>query len=271
MITQKICKILAGLAFIVVLPLTTHAQSLTFNVTTVTYNGTYSPKHVFAIWITNTSGAYVQTINRQSSEYTKYLTNWIGKTGWTSSGKAHETDGTTGATLSSHNYSYTSSSKTTARIPFVWNCKDYNGNLVDDGTYFIHVEFTEKNTTGVTAKYTFVKGATNQSTSFSNASSNFINASLIYTAPATALTTTETADFALAYNNTDRNLQLSWDPASRSEVLLQLINLNGQILYQTNLLGTGNASTHIPYCPKGFYLIRLTDNEGWSQTKKVLL
>lgn len=268
--TPALKKILIGLIAASLSTGFASAQSMSFTVTTKSSNGSTGSVNVFALWITNSAGAYVKTINRQSKNYTSSLTNWFSN----SANKA--TDGTTGATLPSHNYAYTSTAKTTKRIPFTWNFKNYLGALMPDGTYFINIEFKEENTSRQYVKYSFTKGATNYTTTpmgtmMSGTASCFTNPSLVYTAPAVALTTTEVTNFDFTYNRSDRNLQLEYDPASHSDIKLQLVNLKGQTLYSTALKGTGKESTLLPNCTPGIYMIRLTDNNGWSQTRKLML
>jgi hypothetical protein len=239
------------------------AQTVIFNVTTVTYSGNYAPKNCFVIWVTNASGTYVKTINRQSKNYTSYLTNWYSN----SSNKT--TDGVTGATLNSHNYAYTTQGGSISRIPFSWNCQDYNGNTVADGTYYINVEFTEHNGTGKTAKYTFVKGSTDQSISYSNVSSYFTNATLSYTAPATALKNTTTESIHIFYQKEDKTLQIQYDETSHSQVQLALYNLAG-VSCKRQILTSGESTLDLSKLLNGLYIVKLTDTNGCLKIQKIL-
>lgn len=250
----------------------TWAQSLSFSASTVTTNSS-KPANVFACWITDSiTGKYIMTINRQSTTagYTASLTNWKTSTGWTKTGLACQNDGITGATLISLNQTYNG---TTKRIPFIWNCKNSMGTLVPDGKYIVHVEFAQENATVQHETFVFTKG----STSSTIIPSSKINSSYItitafaYTAPTVALTTAEVTNFDFIYSRKDRNLELEYDPASHSNIHLQLINLKGQTIYDTSLKGSGKESTQLPTCTPGIYLLRLTDKEGWSQTQKMVL
>jgi len=247
-------------------PFRLDAQSLSFNVTTKTYNGQYAPKHCFALWITDASGNYVKTINRQSKNYTRYLTNWVSGSG------SKTTDGMTGASLTSHNYAYTSSSKTTQRIPFTWDFLDYNGTLVDDGTYYINIEFTESNATGKTVKYAFTKGISSYSGSLTpvSSSSYFSNATIAYTAPATSLEKTETSGFKAICTRSDRTLHLSYDPALHYAVRLQLFNLKGQSVYQT-MLDSPDYQICLSMLTNGIYFVKFIDEEGLCAIEKIVL
>lgn len=86
-----------------------------------------------------------------------------------------------------------------------------------------------------------------------------------------ALTTTQVTNFDFTYSRIDRTLQLQYDAANHSSIELWLVNLKGQTIYRFSLKDSGKESTLLPACPQGIYLIRLTDKEGWSQTRKLLL
>lgn len=244
------------------------AQSMSFTVSTKNTSGSTGNPSVFALWITNSAGAYVKTINRQSKNYTSDLSSWVSNSG------SKTTDGLTGASLPSHNYAY--SSGTIKRIPFTWDFKNYQGTLVADGTYYINIEFKEENTSRQYIKYAFTKGTTTYTvaptgTMMTGTASCFTSPSLVYTAPTVALTTTEATNFDYSYSRSDRSLQLQYDAANHRSVQLQLVNLKGQTVHRSSLKGSGNETLQLPAFATGLYLLRLTDGEGWSQTKKLLL
>lgn len=117
------------------------AGSLSVNVTTSTYKGSYAPKHVLAIWVESTSGTFVKSLVVNAAARKQYLTNWL------KSSSSNTTDATVGATLSSH-----------AAKACVWNGTDVSGSVVGDGTYNLRVEFTESDATGKIATFPFNKG-----------------------------------------------------------------------------------------------------------------
>lgn len=248
------------------------AQSMSFSVTTKTYNGNYKPKHVLACWISSstnltTSASFVRTINFQSNNgdgATARLVNWV------KNSASNKTDAITGATLGSHNQATTGG---ISRIPFTWNFKNKNGVVVADGTYYINIEFTESNAAGQIIQYPVIKGTASYTIAPTPVAANayFTGPSLVYTAPTVALTTTEVTNFDFVYSPSDRNLQLEYDAANHTGIELQLINLKGQTVFNKALKGFGKETTQLPACQKGIYLIRLTDKEGWSQTHKLLL
>jgi hypothetical protein len=234
------------------------AQSLTFSVTTKTYYGSYAAKHVLACWITNSAGVYQYNLKRYGTNYLTSLTNWTA-----CSSTTKKTDGTTSATLTSH-----------SNLSFSWNCKNTAGTVVPDGLYYINVEFTEQEGTKQFVKYSFTKGTTAiTSTAPTVVTSNgYYSTPLItYTAPTVALTPTEATDFEYIYSRSERSLQLAYDAANHNSIKLQLVNLKGQTVYTIGLKGSGKETVQLPDCGKGIYLLRLTDKEGWSQTKKLLL
>lgn len=122
--------------------------TLTAKVTTSSYNGQYAPSNVVAIWVESSSGTFVKTLLVKAAQRKAYLTNW------TNSSAGNTTDANTGATVHSHS-AYTVS----------WNGKNASGTTVGDGAYNVCVEFTENNSTGKYATFSFTKGvaADNQS------------------------------------------------------------------------------------------------------------
>jgi len=121
-------------------------------VSTSTYNGPYAPKHVFAAWITNSSGTFIKSLMVYAAARKSDLTYWK------ASSSGNTTDATTGATLSSHS-SHTLN----------WNGTNTSGAVVDDGDYKLNVEFTESNGTGKYTTFTFKKGSSTASLTSSTA------------------------------------------------------------------------------------------------------
>jgi hypothetical protein len=138
--------------------------SLSVSATTTTYNGTFAPRHVLAIWVESSSGTFVKTLLEDGRQRQYYLSNWYNAT---TSGST--IDAITDATLSSHG------TKTCT-----WNGKDVGENVVGDGSYQICMEFTEHDGTGKFARFTFTKGTT-ASTLTPAGQSNFSAVSLKWT------------------------------------------------------------------------------------------
>lgn len=118
---------------------------LTFTVRTVTDNGTYSPKHVLAIWVEDANG-FVKTRKAMANQRKQYLYTWKAASNY------NVVDAITGSTLTSHQ---------THTVE--WNCTDLSGNIVPDGDYTVWVEFTGKHAQGPLYNLTFTKGPNTQS------------------------------------------------------------------------------------------------------------
>ena len=134
------------------------AGTLTVTTTTSTYNGNFSPRHVLAIWVENNSGAFVKTLLVNAQARRQYLTNWYNST---SSGNT--TNATTGATLNSHGV-----------VTCSWGGTDVTGNVVNNGTYKVCMEFTENDGTGKFSSFNFAKD-TLTTTQTPSEQSNFSN------------------------------------------------------------------------------------------------
>lgn len=104
--------------------------TMTFTVRTVTYNGSYHPNNIGAIWITNSSNQFVKTIKVWASERRSNLVKWV------QSSSNNTTGAITGATLTSHQlHSVT------------WNGKNSLNASIPDGSYNVNVEYTESSST----------------------------------------------------------------------------------------------------------------------------
>jgi len=149
-LSRRMKKFWIGTWFLLLLvSVTLNAQTsgvLTVSTTTKTYNGQYAPKNIMAIWIEDSSGAFVKTLLAYTSntKYRSYLSNWKSAT----SSTYNTVDATTGATRSSH-----------GTRSCTWNGTNTSGTLVADGTYTVKMEMTESNATGKIGSFTFTKGS----------------------------------------------------------------------------------------------------------------
>lgn len=119
---------------------------VTFSVRTVTFNGTYSPKNVIAIWVKDAQGNFVISRKVMAANRKQHLVQWVASSG------NNVVNAITGATLTSHQ-----------QHTINWDCRNQDGNLVPDGDYEIFVEFTERNSAnggaaGPSTKVLFTKG-----------------------------------------------------------------------------------------------------------------
>jgi len=107
------------------------AGSVEFTATTKSAKGKYAPRHVVAIWVTDSKGGFVKTLEVRGRKMKKHLRTW------TAQSKNSEVDAITGATLKTH-----------LAHTVTWDCRDIRGALLPDGEYQIHVELTDKNGQG---------------------------------------------------------------------------------------------------------------------------
>ncbi len=123
---------------------------LSMQVTTVTQGGRYAPKNVGAIWVEDSSGKWVYTL-----EYWDGFINAQWLTAYQASGgpayvpvfSTIPPDVTASATLNAHK---------THNV--TWSLKDSKGNTVPDGAYKLVVEVTEYSGTGKSQSYDFNVG-----------------------------------------------------------------------------------------------------------------
>jgi hypothetical protein len=105
--------------------------TVTFTVTTSPSGQEYDPRHVLAIWVTDTSNRFVKTVKKMAEAREQYLYTWRAASG------GNEVDAITGATLSTHR-----------THTVTWDCTDASGATVPDGDYRIRVEFTAEHAQG---------------------------------------------------------------------------------------------------------------------------
>ncbi len=99
---------------------------LTFSFTTSNINGeSYSPSHVFAVWIEDGNGTFVNTLMVYARERIGYLEKFNGSSG------GYKVDAITGETLHAH----TSHTAT-------WNMKDFLTDVVGNGDYKLCFEMS---------------------------------------------------------------------------------------------------------------------------------
>lgn len=103
------------------------ACTVTFTITTGPGTGTYAPKNVTAMWIADSAGTLVKTLEVYASIRMINLLKWEAASGGTI-----PPDAVTGATLPNH-----------IQHIGTWNCKDGNGNIVPDGQYQAFMEWVD--------------------------------------------------------------------------------------------------------------------------------
>lgn len=109
-------------------PSTSTEGTLTFTVKSITNNSTYSPKNVFAIWITDSMGTFVKSCKVMAASRKKHLVKW------NASSVGNTVNAITGSTLSNHQ---------THTIE--WDGTNVSGVTVPDGPYKVCVEYSSTN------------------------------------------------------------------------------------------------------------------------------
>lgn len=123
------------------------AGTLTFNVSPVAHTGFNANDHYVAIWLENSSTAFVKTKLKKADNHgtSSHLLVWKAKS------TSNVVDATVGASLTSY-----------TPLSITWNGTDVSGAIVPDGTYKVWVEFTwNHGATGVgttTTSIQFTKG-----------------------------------------------------------------------------------------------------------------
>lgn len=123
-------------------PAASALSKLSFSVTTATLGGRYSPRNIYAIWVTDAQGKFVKTLAKFARIRARYLTGWNAASG------GNVVDAVTGATVTSHG----------ARMA-TWDLTDVSKKAVPDGDYKIVVELTDADKTGASTSIPFTKGA----------------------------------------------------------------------------------------------------------------
>jgi hypothetical protein len=116
------------------------ACSVAFSVTTTTILGSYSPKNVGAIWVTDGNDKFIKTLQVWGAKRRRHLDRWVSSSG------QNTVDAITGATMSGH-----------GTRTVTWNCTNANRTAVADGPLRVYVELTEDNNPGQTISVDFVK------------------------------------------------------------------------------------------------------------------
>ena len=120
--------------------------SLGVSVTTTQPGGKYRPRNVGAIWIADSTGRFVKSLDVWGNRRLSHVTAWTAATK-AAGVSGNKVDAVTSATLSAHR-----------AHNVTWNCKDYAGKVAPDDTYRVYFEVTDSNNTGPNHFETFTKG-----------------------------------------------------------------------------------------------------------------
>ncbi|MDA3822294.1 MAG: DUF2271 domain-containing protein [Bacteroidales bacterium] len=110
------------------------------SVTSKANGNAFSPKHVLAIWVEDNSATFVKTLKLQADKRKQYLYTW------NNISAGNTTDATTGATLNSHQ-----------AHTLTWDCTNVAGEVIEDGTYTINIEYTSEHKQGPLTSIEFTK------------------------------------------------------------------------------------------------------------------
>jgi flagellar hook assembly protein FlgD len=199
-----------------------------FTVKTVTYNGTYAPRHVFAIWIVDGNNQYVTSLKVRAANYKSKLNKWKSYTNG-----VIPVDAISGATLTSHQ-----------QHTVAWNGKNTSGNMVTDGTYHVYVEFNETNLLSGNPYISvpFIKGTTSQTVT-PNPTSYFQNIRLDFFAPTiTGISDKENQRELKIYPNPVKDVAtIELELQSPGQLTMEIFDLSGKNVhtFHAGQYGTG--------------------------------
>ncbi|OYT17098.1 MAG: hypothetical protein B7C24_04260 [Bacteroidetes bacterium 4572_77] len=120
---------------------------LQITTTTSQAGGSYAPKNILAVWVENPQGEFVKTLMAYANSRITFLNMWQASTAEAGS-EFNTVDAITGPTKNNHSSRYCT-----------WNGTNYNGEAVDNGSYYLWMELTDKHATGNYVSFEFVKEA----------------------------------------------------------------------------------------------------------------
>jgi len=252
-------KIVFSALIILVLILTTmigSSQSVTFNVTTVTDNGTFSPKHVLAIWIKSSNGSFVKSVKVDAAKRIQYLYKWNKSSG------DNTVDAVTGATLTAHQ-SHT----------VTWNCKNTSNVVVPNGDYKIMIEYTDQHAQGPIDSIAFTISGNLQHVT--QPDQNYFKAiSLDFTPSTTGIADNLTANQVLSVypNPSNGLLNVSLSSEETGDVNLKIVDLSGKVVYKEYIQSAklANYPIQLKSCIPGLYIMELLINHKVISQKVIL-
>lgn len=221
--------------------------SLTVTTTTSEAGGNYSPRNIVAIWVEDNAGNFVKTLLAYANNRKTHLNTWQASTA--AAGSEYNTvDAITGSTKSNHGTRTCS-----------WDGTDFEGTDMADGTYYIWMELTDKNSTGNYSSFAFTKGEEQENITPLNEPS--FSAIEIDWLPSTIGIGDEilSSDFKIFPNPTPGIFTIT----GKKIVDVKITNANGQLIYQ------GSPDVDISEQSEGIYFILIETEEG-SVTKKII-
>ena len=218
--------------------------TLSFSVTT-TSTGGYSPAHVMAIWIENSTTSFIKTkIRYSNSENLDHLQTWVTKSG------QNVVDAITGATRTTH-----------GTITFLWNGTNVAGTVVPDGDYSIWLEMSWASslTTGKTVNsFPFTKGTAIFHSTPAN-TANFLSPVIDWTPASTAVEgLLENKDIVVYPNPSSGLINIDFKNPHQ-EGLMEVISINGKVVYAEKIsdVPAGKRTFDLSSLSDGIYFCRL--------------
>lgn len=221
--------------------------TLTVTTTTSATGGNYAPRNVVAIWIEDEAGNFVKTLLAYANNRKTHLNTWQASTA--AAGSEYNTvDAITGATKSNHGTRTCN-----------WDGSSFEGTDMADGTYYVWMELTDKNSTGNFSSFSFTKGEEQENITPLNEPS--FSAIEIDWLPSTIGISDQmlSSDFKIFPNPTPGIFTVSGEKIVEVEVL----TTRGQLIYK------GKADVDISTHPNGVYFVLVKTEKG-SVTKKII-
>jgi len=211
--------------------------TLSVAVTTSSAGGNYAPRNIVAIWVEDSSGNFVKTLLAYAASRKTHLNNW--ETSTTSAGNVYNvTDAISGATQSAH-----------GTRTCTWNGTDFSGKMVADGNYNLRMELTDKNSTGNSVSFTFIKSTSNQKLTPANVPS-FSSVSIEWKNLATEVIHKQTkSNTIVVYPNPGTGI---FNIIGEDIKSVQVRDLSGKIILKTK-----SPVIDLSNQPKGIYLFTI--------------
>jgi len=222
------------------------AQSVTFNVTTATDNGSFSPKHVLAIWVKDANGNFVKSLKVMANTRIQYLYKW------NKSSAGNKVDAITGATLTSHQ-SHT----------VTWNCKNTSNAIVPDGTYKMMIEFTDMHAQGPIDSISFTISSNSQHLTQTD-QSYFKNISLDFTPVSTGVTDNQIGNQTLSiFPNPNRGqFFINFTTEEKGDANLKVFEISGRLIHSEtiSISKLTNYPININNYSRGIHIVEISIN-----------
>ena len=221
-----------------------------FTIKTVTTGLAYAPRHVLAIWITNSDNLqHIRTLKVRAATYKGMLYKWK-----TYTSGVVPSDAISGASLTSHQ-----------THTVVWNGRDASGNVVPDGVYNLWVEFNETNVSGnPTTSIQFTKGTADQHITPAN-TSYFQNIDLQYFAiPASIESILGNTSVSISPNPSSVEANIQIELKNHASVMITIYSITGQMVHRFNKSTYPAGVHHFLWNPKssniasGTYFVHVT-------------